>query len=181
MLHRALRWRSLAWPGCEHVDVRESATGIDARGVTIGEREGVRYGATYEVQLDPGWVFRSIRIGRTDGAALTLLSDGAGRWQDGNGRALAGLDGCIDIDLSGSPFTNTLPIRRHRFQGRIPQRFDMAWIPLDTLSPFPDGQIYTRLADGRFRYQAADGSFEATLTIDADGFVVDYPGMFEAM
>jgi len=181
MLHRVLRWRSLAWPGFEHLEVRESAERIDARGVTIGELDGVRYGAAYHAELGAGWVFRSIRIERTDGEALTLVSDGAGRWQDGDGRPLAALDGCIDIDLSGSPFTNTLPIRRHRFETGTPQRFDMAWIPLSTLKPFRDGQIYTRLADGRFRYQAADGSFEQVIEVDADGFVVRYPTLFEAM
>jgi uncharacterized protein len=181
MLHRVLRWRALAWPGWEHLEVRESAGGIDARGVIIGEFDGVRYGAAYRAALDSNWVVRSIRIERTDGETLTLLSDGAGRWTDGDGRPLEALDGGIDIDLSGSPFTNTLPIRRHRFTTGKPEPFDMAWIPLSTLRPFRDGQVYTRLADGRFRYQAADRSFEQVIEVDADGFVVRYPTLFEAM
>lgn len=96
-----------------------------------------------------------------------------------SGQQLPDLAGCIDIDLSGSAFTNTLPIRRHSFADRAPQRFEMAWIPLDTLDPFKDGQIYTRLDERRFRYQAADRSFERVLSVDEDGLVVSYPDLFE--
>ena len=60
-----------------------------------------------------------------------------------------------------------------------PQRFDMAWIPLDTFKPFKDGQIYTWRGGDRWRYQAADGSFEAELTVDADRLVVHYSQLFE--
>jgi hypothetical protein len=41
-----------------------------------------------------------------------LSADGKGRWFDAKGTHLAELDGCIDIDISATPFTNTLPIRR---------------------------------------------------------------------
>ena len=41
-----------------------------------------------------------------------------------------------------------------------------------------DRQIYTRLDEHRFRYEAADGSFTAEIAIDEDGFVTEYPGLF---
>ena len=50
----------------------------------------------------------------------------------------------------------------------------MAWVPLDSLEPFRDRQIYTRLDSTHYRYQAADGSFEQVLTVDGDGFVVEH-------
>ena len=63
----------------------------------------------------------------------------------------------------------------------MPQRFDMAWVPLDSLEPFVDGQIYTKLDDTHFRYEAADGSFAQVLTIDERGFVVDYPTLYRRL
>jgi hypothetical protein len=36
-------------------------------------------------------------------------------------------------------------------------------------------QIYTPLGDGRVRYSSE--TFSADLTIDDDGFVVEYPGL----
>ena len=180
MTTRSIRWKALDWQGWEHLDLDESAAGVTARGALIGEREGARYGVFYEVGLTPDWVFRSIAIRRTDGRTLTLRTrDGA--WIGSDGRRLPELDGCIDIDLSGSPFTNTLPVRRARWEAGVPQGFTMAWIPLDTFAPLPDRQIYTRLGDGRFRYQSADGSFERVIEFDGGGLVRLYPGLFEAI
>ena len=55
----------------------------------------------------------------------------------------------------------------------------MAWVPLDTLEPFVDEQVYTRLGPTSFRYQSGDGSFERVIETDAEGFVTRYPGLFE--
>jgi uncharacterized protein len=178
MLDRTLRWRPLDGAGLEHCEVRETPEAITVRSVVIGDHDGQLFGARYQLQLDPDWTFRTLHLERTDGAAVTLQSDGRGHWIDGENHHLAELDGCIDIDLSGSPLTNTLPIRRARLESGMPQRFDMAWIPLDTLRPLRDGQIYTWLGGSDYRYQAADRSFEAVLSVDADSFVAHYPGLF---
>ena len=175
-----LRWQPLEWFGLEHCHVSETTDGIVVRSSLIGEREGFRLGAFYEIQLDPNWTFRSLTLRRHDGRVLRLVSNGEGDWKIDGQRAPA-LEGCIDIDLSGSPLTNTLPIRRASFVTGERQRFDMAWIPLDTLEPFRDGQTYTRLDDSRFRYEAADRSFTADLIVDSHGLVIDYPGLFRRL
>ena len=77
--------------------------------------------------------------------------------------------------------TNTLPMRRVDWVVDQPQHFNMAWVALNTLNVHRDGQIYTWLGADRWRYQAADGSFEALLTVDGDGFVVSYEGLFERL
>ena len=178
MSARTLRWRSLAWDGLEHLDVFEDAGGVTARGVAVGERGDQPYGVRYQVELAPDWTFRRLEVERTDGATLRLRRDDQGAWQR-DGQEAPELAGCIDIDLSGSPFTNTLPMRRHAFVGDAPARFRMAWIPLDTLEPFVDEQVYARLGPTRFRYQSADGSFERVIETDAERFVTVYPGLFE--
>lgn len=178
-LRRTLRWRPLEGTGLEHFDIENRGSAIHVRSTLIGEREGTDFGVYYEMEIGPDWTFRSVVIRRTDGAAFTLVSDGKGNWKDGNGRALDELAGCIDVDISGTPFTNTLPMRRAKFEAGVPKRFDMAWIPLDTLKPFKDGQIYIWLGGDRWRYQAADRSFEADLAVDADRLVVHYSQLFE--
>ena len=172
-----LRWQALAWTGLEHCHVKETADGIAVRGTLIGEREGFKFGAFYEIQLEPSWTFRSLTLRRHDGRVLRLLSNGAGDWKI-DGQRAPQLEGCVDIDISGSPLTNPLPIRRSRFDVDVPREFDMAWVPLDSLEPFRDTQIYTKLDDTHFRYAAADGSFTETLTVDEHGIVVDYPTLF---
>lgn len=175
---KVLRWRSLAWNGLEHLNVSEEANAVIARGVAIGERNEQPYGLLYRVELASDWTFRRIDLERTDGAVLRLRRDDQGAWER-DGQAAPGLTGCIDIDLSGSPFTNTLPVRRHALAENTPARFRMAWIPLDTLEPFMDEQIYTRLGPTSFRYQSSDRAFERVIETDDEGFVTSYPGLFE--
>ena len=56
----------------------------------------------------------------------------------------------------------------------------MLYVPFDSFVPIVDRQIYSVLEGGRrFRYEAADRSFEAVLPVDSDGLVLDYPGFFE--
>jgi uncharacterized protein len=173
-----LRWQALAWTGLEHCHVKETADGVAARSSLIGERDGFRFGAFYEIQLESNWTFRSLTLRRHDGRVLRVLSNGAGDWKV-DGQRAPQLEGCVDIDISGSPLTNTLPIRRARFEANAPRQFDMAWIPLDSLEPFRDAQVYTRLDDTHFRYEAADRSFTQVLTVDEHGLVLDYPTLFK--
>jgi hypothetical protein len=176
---RILRYAPVDGAGLEHLHVYGRPDTIRARGTLIGETGGKRFGLLYEITLDPDWTFRSVLFQRTDGVMKVISSDGKGNWVDMFDEPLPQLAGCIDIDIAGTPFTNTLPIRRHtHWVTGQPERFDMAWVPLDTLEPVRDGQIYTPLGEGRWRYQAADGSFEAGITVDEDGFVLDYAGSF---
>ena len=176
-LERDLRWQQVDGIGLEHCRVTEAADGITVRSALVGEDNGLAFGVFYEITLEPDWTFRGLTLRRNDGRVLRLTSNGQGDWKL-DGRRAPAFEGCVDIDISGTPLTNTLPIRRARFSPGAPQGFDMAWVPLDTLEPVRDGQVYTRLDDGRFRYAAADGSFTRELTVDADGFVLDYPTLF---
>jgi len=54
----------------------------------------------------------------------------------------------------------------------------MAWIDADAMSVQRHEQIYTRLDDTRFRFQSVGDGFERIITVDADGLVFDYPGLF---
>jgi hypothetical protein len=170
--NRNYRWVPVDGVGLEHLELTETKTRILARSTVIGSFESCDFGAQYEVELDTTWTFRSLRLVRTDGRMLELESDGRGGWSK------PGFEDCVDIDIGVTPFTNTLPIRRARFTPDVPQRFHMAWVPLDTLEPFVDEQIYVKRDATHFHYAAADGSFEADITVDSDGLVTDYPGLY---
>ena len=107
-----------------------------------------------------------------------LTTDGTGAWRDGDGGQLPQLDGCIDVDISATPFTNTLPIRRLGAQLDARTELFMAWIQVPSLAVHRAPQAYTRLAERQFRFEALDIGFEATLEVDKDGLVRDYPGLF---
>ena len=188
-----VRWRPEHGDGLEHLTLRPEAGDqpeagrIVARGVLIGGRAGRPYGVDYATASAGGWAVRRFDLATTDGMALSVESDGAGTWRNHDGRALPEFDGCLDVGLAGSAFTNTLPIRRVAWgPGRRDADLAVLYVPFDTFVPVRDGQRYRALeggrdaADGqrRFRYEAADRGFAAELTVDADGLVLEYPGLF---
>jgi len=173
------RWRPERGEGLEHLTLNPEGAEVLARGVVIGARGGEPYGVDYTIACDRRWRVRSLDLGTTDGMALSLRSDGEGAWRNHDGRALSEFDGCLDIDLAGSAFTNTLPIRRLDWTSRRTSEIAVLYVPFDRFVPVRDEQRYTRLDGGRlFRYEAVDRSFGADLPVDEDGLVLDYPTLF---
>ena len=167
--------------GLEHLTLSIESGQVIARSVLIGERGGCPYGVRYVIVCDAGWVIHTLDLETTTGQTLYLVKDGNGRWTDHRGAHLTRFDGCIDIDLAGTPFTNTLPIRRLDLDVHDgPVELKMLYVPFDTFTPLIDEQRYRCLARrSLYRYEAVDGSFSADLPVDPDGLVTDYPGLFE--
>ena len=90
--------------------------------------------------------------------------------------------GCLDVDISGSPFTNTLPIRRADFKPGLSLSLTVVYLAVPELTIEPAEQRYTCLEKsptaGLYRYESLDSSFRADLPVDDDGLVLDYPGLF---
>lgn len=202
-LPRALYWRRIDTTGTE-LTLMDDRRGLVARG-TATAAEPVPYVCRYDLTTDDGW--SSVRLEVTvEGAGwlrTARLERAAGRWRvttaeqgdldaalRATGRAPVGLPGteeperlkdALDIDLGGSPLTNTLPIRRLGLLSAPPgttHTVAAAWVLVPSLQVLRSEQTYTVLGGGRIRYSSA--SFTADLTIDADGYVTDYPGLAEA-
>ena len=131
----------------------------------------------YAVDTDARWATRVVRVA-TDDVSLVLFADGRGNWTEGDGRVLGRLAGALDVDLSGTPFTNTLPIWRLGLGVGESADIVTALIDLPGLTVAADPQRYTRLDQRSYRYESRDSDFVRDITVDDAGFVVDYPGMF---
>jgi uncharacterized protein len=180
-LHESIRWRSLQHGGLEQLRIDEWPEAYKVRSSVVSQAGDTRHGVFYEASLTPDWLFESILLQRTDGV-MTVLSRGKdGQWFDAQVEPIPELMGCIDIDFEMTPFTNTLPIRRAPLAIGETRQFRMAYIPADTLEPFVDEQIYTRLSERVYRFENGKGAdyFTADITVDAHGLVVDYPELFE--
>ncbi len=174
-----MRWRPLTGSGLEHVRIYHWNSGVKIFGTLIGETDETPFGLSYEINLALDWSFEALLVQTDTGTMEHLRRDPDGDWH-GWRDPLPELAACTDIDLSGSPLTNTLPIRRVTdWQVGIPRHFSMAYVDLPRLSFRPHRQIYTWLGENRYRYQNADESFSADLTVDDAGFVVDYPPLFK--
>ena len=127
----------------------------------------------YEIRLD-GWVTTRATIG-----TLVIEQQGDGWTVDGAPRP--DLAEAVDIDIVLTPFTNTLPIRRHPLEIGEHADFVMAWVDVPSLEVTPDPQRYTRLDESHYRFDSLDSDFTRTLEVDADGIVVSYPGLFDRL
>src|SRR5258708_4647886 len=68
----------------------------------------------YEMVCNTDWTIKElglIMLGG-NGKSIKMQTDGQGHWSTISGDPLPSLEGCIDVDISATPFTNTLPIRR---------------------------------------------------------------------
>ena len=110
---------------------------------------------------------------------LSIARDEESMWlvQDHSGQtSRSAFDGALDVDVIFSPFFNALPIRRtgvYRTDG------DSVTVPV----------VYVRVPDlsvdvATISYSSASDGIklhspvaETTITVDSDGFILDYPGL----
>jgi uncharacterized protein len=200
MTAKSLLWRRLDTAGAEHALV-DDARGLTGHG-TILANAPVPYTLTYELQTDEQWASGRLAV-RAEGVGwqrTVTLERAVGRWRvtagergdldkalvsAGRARLLLPgaddpdtLDPALDIDLGFSPLTNTLPIRRLGLLGKpagTSATITAAWVLVPALTVVAAQQSYTVLGGDRIRYSS--GSFTAELTVDEQGYVIDYPGL----
>jgi hypothetical protein len=152
-----------------------------AEGVVIGSAAGQPFALRYLIRCDADWRVRELAVNRIGGPRLRLIGDGAGGWRNENGVEVPALAGCIDVDIAGCAFTNTLPIRRlgDRLNERTP--ITVAYVQVPELAASAQRQAYTRLAARRYHYEGVDDRFSADIEVDGDGIVLRYPPLFERL
>jgi hypothetical protein len=198
VLPRSRFWERVDVTGCEHVTF-DDRRGLTARGVQIAVNP-VPYACRYALFTDADWVtarfeattegagwLRTIRIERAAKRWRVTTAeqgdlDAAVRTSGQSAQPFPGsedpdrLVDAFDLDLAGSPLTNTLPIRRlglHTAPTGRRHTITAAWVLLPSLAVVPSEQEYTVLDGGRIRYSS--GEFSSDLEIDESGFVVNYP------
>jgi hypothetical protein len=94
------------------------------------------------------------------------------------------LDEALDCDIEFCPATNSMPILRLGLvhDAEAAAEYTMAWVRMPSLEVVPSRQLYagSRAYDpdtGTAAVSYSCGDFGAELTVDADGIVVDYPGL----
>lgn len=157
--------------------------GWHAFGAEVSVDGAAAMACTFEVRLDREWRTREVLVSAHSDEIrqCRLTADQRGHWwQDGARRD--DLAGCLDVDVSATPLTNTFPIRRlSGLAAGESVSLPVAWVDVPTLDVHRVMQTYTKLTelDGRrpAKWQYADpthGAFQ--ITVDAAGVVVDYEG-----
>jgi len=164
------------------VELARDREGISASGVVIGATDRGSFGLAYRLLIDARWRLRTAKLVTAAGGRLALQADGRGRWTDGDGNSLPELDGCVDLDIEATPFTNTLPIRRLGLRAGERAEISVAYVAVPELDLSIARQRYSRLGKAdAYRFESLESGFTAELAVDTQGLVLDYPGLFRRL
>lgn len=173
--------------GLESARITTSGGGFRAVGRMIrGSADGVLTASYRLVVAADGTLSRlAVDVATAAGEHQVTISrstDGVWLVDDGSGGTRGDFHGACDVDLAFSPVFNALPVRRlglHRDPAE--HVLPMVFVDLPTLSVEATEQTYRTVAAGSDTEPAvigfAAGEFAADVTVDPDGFVLDYPGI----
>ena len=174
-------WQELETGALDRCRLEAGPDGLRLSGIVLTAAHGTPLDVRYVVETGPDWLSRRVEL-ELDGGAVrrVLLADGAGRWCWEGGPELAEVAGSLDVDLTVTPATNTLPIRRlAALEMGQAADLQMAWVQFPGLEVLASAQRYQRLAADRWRFSTGD--FTAELLVDPDGLVLDYGGLFRSL
>jgi hypothetical protein len=179
-----LTWRAHDVPRMESVRVQLSGNRIKAYGrvVAAATASHPAFSASYDLNTDEHGATKRLSMTITLAERerqLSIARDEENMWlvQDHQNSKRAAFEGALDVDMVFSPFFNTLPIRRTG----IYKRSDSIVVPV----------VYVRVPDlsvelETITYTNGDAGFtlkspvaDTPITIDDEGFILDYPGLAE--
>jgi uncharacterized protein len=184
MQGRVVMWAPAKGLGLEHLSLEYRGQDIFADGVVIGLGDETPFRARYRIQCDRAWKTREVilELLQEPEARLEFLADGLGHWKTRKGDPVPSLNGCIDVDISVTPFTNTLVIRRMSLKPADSLELSVAYVSVPAMQFGAKRQRYTCLdvndQGGRYRFEDLSSKFRADIQVDSDGLVTDYSGLF---
>jgi hypothetical protein len=175
-----LLWTGIEYHSMENCFIDISATGSKTTSTNIGYYDNKIYKVTYRIITNQNWetVFLEINTRlNNENRVVQFEGDGKGNWTNGDLK-IDFLTGCIDVDISLTPFTNTLPIRRLNLKENETATINVIYFDILNHQIKPVPQRYTRISSTEYHYQNVVDDFEATIRVDESGLVIDYPSLF---
>jgi uncharacterized protein len=172
-------WRRLDSPGHDWARLSGPKSAPVLRGTSVFLEDGIPGRLDYRIRCDAGWETRGADVLGWVGDRKVTLSIGrsaAGSWTL-NGRPVPEVEGCTDLDLSFTPATNLLAIRRLALGIGEEGEARAAWLVFPGLDLRPLAQRFRRSGGNSYSYRS-DNGFATELKVDGRGFVVDYPPLW---
>jgi uncharacterized protein len=180
-IKRVVVWKNLLLNGTDYCALSHTAEGWLLKGTVVGVLKDQRpMLANYLIYCDENWFTHRVQVERTissDVRTLSLSVESRGVWCS-SGQELPRVSGCDDVDLSVTPATNTLPIRRLNIPVGSSESVIAAWVKFPDLTVETLSQRYTRLGKDTYRYESNTG-FSAEVVVDHLGLVTAYPSGWE--
>lgn len=182
-----ITWQGSNPPSMESVRllVGEGRLRASGRVITAASGDTEAFSAAFEASVDKNdpagrLLLRSATATVERQISLSRSEDGFWLCDTGDGTTRNEFGGAIDVDVAGAVTFNALPIRRfglHRKAGE--QTLPVVFVSLPELETTVMEETYRTVSIGEQRSVIAlrRGDTEIELTVDADGLVLDYPGV----
>ncbi|MBK9180461.1 MAG: putative glycolipid-binding domain-containing protein [Acidimicrobiales bacterium] len=179
-MHRVVRWSGWGGTTVETLTLRDEGAGITADGRITPTDDPATTLVHWAMRLDRGWRVRHLLVFTSDDGDqpdLWLAHDGEGSWRHVHGADRPDLAGCLDVDLTCTPFTET-PLARRLDLG-VGDHAELAVVHVDAvaLEASPGRRRLTRLAPSRWRHQNLATGWAVDVDVDDDGLVLDEGGV----
>ncbi|CAH0127309.1 hypothetical protein SRABI36_00180 [Pedobacter sp. Bi36] len=179
VMERKITWEGLKYKSLENCTLTETDNGVTVTSIITGQVNNQVIKVSYKILTDPLWTTYLVEINVIlGGNEKTVLLEKKGAYWLVNNTIDHRFDGCVDIDISLTPFTNTLPIRRLVFNGQLSNRIEVIYIDIIADMIMPVRQYYTKISDSVYLYENEKSTFKAELKTDSYGLVIEYPKLF---
>jgi hypothetical protein len=181
MIGQSILWRRVDQPGHDSARLwfQDPYWHLVGTAIFIEDQRPCRL--DYQVFCDAAW---NTVLGKVNGwvgdktVELEFNADTNQHWRLNEMECIA-VAGCIDIDLSFTPATNILPIRRLQLPIGKAAGVRAAWLRFPTFTLEPLEQSYRRVGAETYRYKTLGGKFVKELKVNEAGFVTRYPGYWK--
>ena len=181
-----LTWAGVDGSRLEAVRVVLGDRGMRATGsmISAAADDHEAHSASYTLSTDESGVLSRLTVRTTTAGGevhVNLSRSDEGNWliDHGDGAQRTEFEGALDADLAFSPLFNALPVRRAGLH-RTPHDCELSvvHIGLPSLRVQLMRQTYRTVSVGERPVVAfAGGGATADLVLDAEGLVIDYPGL----
>lgn len=182
-MHSNILWKSLYCHSLENcVICKHNDKGAEIESTIVGSCEGKLFSVNYRIVTDSRWRMIAANIDtQLNGQKTQTVLE----WRHGacfiNGVHKELPAGTAFIDISLTPFTNTLPINNLQMRVGEMQTIKVVYIDILGQKITPASQNYTRLTEDTYLFETEDHSFRAEIRVDANGIVLSYPQLFETV
>jgi hypothetical protein len=177
---RSYGWKRRDLEGFGMVTIDETADSRRIHGAEVAAEGDAIWAIRFDLDVDDLWTTLAMdtEVVRDGGSRRFLLERSPdGTWRV-DGTPAPDLDGCTDVDITSTPFTNTLPIQRLNLAVGDTHVIKAAWLEVPELAVQSLDQRYTRLpsegGNDRYEYQSLPEGATYQLIVDSDGIVIDY-------
>jgi hypothetical protein len=180
-MQKNILWTGIEYHSLENCILTITDEGSEINSSIIGAYATKLYRIEYRITTNQYWETTFFEIKSQFDHAFEMINfrkEGRESWYV-NGQRDGKFNGCIDIDISLTPFTNTLPINRLNLFEKEWQQIKVLYVDILGRKITPVQQKYTKLSQTRYKYENVPNDFEAVISVDDLGLVVKYPRLFK--